>query len=100
MDVFVAELGGFVSVIEIKATDWDRIKPKNITKNLSAHRRQVWKYIEKYLSDVGVDVCGGIIYPSTPTSPSLKERIEEYLSAHGLQALLSHKLSCDSQAQL
>ena len=39
----------FVVVMEIKATDWDNVKPKNVRKNLGSHRRQVWKYIDAYL---------------------------------------------------
>ena len=31
LDIFVDETSDYVSVVEIKATDWDRIKPANIT---------------------------------------------------------------------
>ena len=87
LDIFVGELGGYISVVEIKSTDWDRIKPKNIQKNLTSHRRQVWKYIEKYLDIEKVDVCPGIIYPRVPDTPGLKSRIENYLNEYGLQVV-------------
>jgi len=39
LDLFVNELGDFVSVVEIKSTDWDRIRPENRRRLLSSHRR-------------------------------------------------------------
>jgi hypothetical protein len=87
MDLFVNETGDFVVVVEIKATDWDRILPKNVQRNLSSHRRQVWRYIDKHLGGDRVDVCPGIIYPTAPTTAGLKERVEEYLNEYGLQVV-------------
>jgi len=87
MDMFVDDLGDFVSVVEIKATDWDRILPNNVQRNLSSHRRQVWKYIDKHLDVDMVNVCAGIIYPSAPKTPGLQKRIEEYHGSYGLQVV-------------
>lgn len=87
MDVFVSEAGDMVTIVEIKATDWDRILPRHIQNNLSSHRRQVWRYIEKHLDADRVDVCAGIIYPRAPKTPGLKERVEEYLNGYGLQVV-------------
>ncbi len=36
MDIFVDELGDMVTVVEIKATDWDRVLPRNRQKNLAS----------------------------------------------------------------
>ncbi len=87
MDIFVDELGDMVTVVEIKATDWDRVLPRNRQKNLASHRRQVWKYIEKYVDGEGMDVCAGIIYPTAPKTTGLKEQIEDYLNEYGLQVV-------------
>lgn len=87
LDIFVDELGDFVSVIEIKSTDWDVVKPKNRKKLLGSHRRQVWRYIDRYLDVEKVDVCPGIIYKSPPTTPDLKKDIEAYLNDWGLQVV-------------
>lgn len=87
VDIFVDELGDMVTVVEIKGTDWDRILPSNRQKNLAAHRRQVWKYIEKFVDGEQMDVCAGIIYPTAPRTTGLKERIEEYLNGYGLQVV-------------
>jgi hypothetical protein len=87
LDLFVDELGDYVSVVEIKSTDWDNVKEKNWKRLLGSHRRQVWKYIERYLDTEKIDVCPGIIYPNSPSTPGLKEMIENCLNDHGLQVV-------------
>lgn len=85
MDIFIDDIGdNQVAIVEIKSTNWDRIKPQNVTKNLGSHRRQIYKYIEEYLDGKGITVCPGLIYPEEPKSPGLKERIEEYLNSYGI----------------
>ena len=85
MDVFVGEDDGMVAVVEIKATDWDRVK--QVRKVLGSHERQVWKYVTKHLDGDGFTVCPGIIYPTAPSTPGLKEEIEEFLNDNGLQVV-------------
>ncbi len=87
LDIFVDELGEFVSVVEIKSTDWNKIESKNIRKLLASHRRQIWNYISKYRDDEKIDVCPGIIYPNVPISNKLREDIEEYLNSYGIQVV-------------
>jgi hypothetical protein len=87
LDLFVDELGNFVSVVEIKSTDWDRVKEANRKKLLASHRRQIWRYIKEYVDTKKTDVCPGIIYPHSPSSPGLKEMIENYLNDYGLQVV-------------
>jgi len=87
LDIFVDDTGDFVSVIEIKSTDWDEVKPENRRKLLGSHKRQVWRYIERYVDLEKVDVCPGIIYKSPPSTPGLREDIEEYLNEWGLQVV-------------
>jgi hypothetical protein len=84
LDLFVGEMGDFVSVVEIKSTDWDRIKPKNIGRLLTSHRRQVWKYVEEFVDNRHIDVCAGIIYPRTPNSDGLRKRVEDYMIEYGI----------------
>lgn len=87
LDIFVDELGDFVSVVEVKSTNWDRIKAANATKLLSSHRRQVWKYTGKYLDRDETSVCAGIIYPKAPSKSGLRSVIEKELNDHGLQVV-------------
>jgi len=87
LDIFVDELGDFISVVEIKSTDWDKVKEKNRKKLLGSHRRQVWRYIEEYVDIKKIDVCPGVIYPKAPITLGLKDKIEGYLNDYGLQVV-------------
>ena len=87
IDIFVDKIDDFVSVIEIKSTDWDRIKPQNRRKNLGSHCRQILRYVDKYLDDDEISVCAGMIYPQSPRTPGLKAEIEKYLNDQCLQVL-------------
>ena len=85
MDILISELGDYVAVYEIKATNWDLIKPKNIIKNAWSHQHQLLKYVDTYIKQ-NVDVWLGIIYPFPPKTPDLRERIETYLENRGTPA--------------
>ena len=87
MDIFIEQTGDYVAIVEIRSTDWDRIKPQNRKKVLSSHRRQVWKYIEQMTDVEKVDVCPGVIYPRAPKTAGLQEEVEEYLNDYGLQVV-------------
>ena len=82
MDVLISDMDGMVAIYEIKATNWDRIKPKNIKKNAWSHQRQLHKYVETYIEE-GTDVCVGIIYPDPPSSDDLRVMLEDYLTEYG-----------------
>ena len=41
INLFVDEIGDFVAVVEIKSTDWDKVKSTNRRKLMSSHQRQV-----------------------------------------------------------
>jgi hypothetical protein len=79
MDILIAELGDFVTILEIKATDWDRIKPDKVKRNLYRHQRQLFMYVNKYVEIDEVDVCLGLIYPKPPRTPGLRDLIEATL---------------------
>ncbi len=82
LDVLVTALGDFIAIYEIKATNWDLIKPKNIIKNVWSHQHQLLKYVDTYVEE-NIDVCLGIIYPSPPKKDGLREKIEKYLENYG-----------------
>jgi hypothetical protein len=79
MDILITELGDFVTILEIKATDWDRIDSKNVKRNLYRHQKQLFNYVDKYLNIDKLDVCLGIIYPKPPRKKRLRQVIEKYL---------------------
>jgi hypothetical protein len=87
LDIFVDEAGDFVSVVEIKSTDWDAVLPRNRGNLLGSHRRQVWRYVKRYVDAEHIGVCPGIIYRTAPSTPGLKEEIEDYLNEWSLQVV-------------
>jgi len=87
IDIFIDQIDDFVSVIEIKATNWDAVKPAKRRRLLGSHRRQVLRYVDTYLDRDKISVCAAIIYPQAPVNPELKEEVESYLNAHALQVL-------------
>ena len=87
LDIFIGKTGDYVTIVEIKATLWDRIKPQNVSTNLNSHTRQVWRYVEKFLDVDRVSVCAGVIYPRSPSDPLLRQRIETYLNDRAMQVV-------------
>lgn len=85
MDIFVGQTGDFVTVVEIKATNWERVRKANRRKLLASHCRQVFKYVDTYLDREKVNVCAGIIYPRPPRKRSIRVEVEEFLNANALQ---------------
>lgn len=87
VDLLIEELGDFVSVIEIKATDWDRIKPGNVKRNIRRQIRQIWRYIDSQLDIYSMEVCPGIIFSKLPKNPELLELVEGTFNAEGIQVV-------------
>ncbi len=85
IDIFIDKTDDFVTVVEIKSTDWDRVR--NLQKLMSSHRRQVLRYVDKYLDHDHVSVCAGVIYPKSPTTHGLKAWVETYMNNHALQVV-------------
>jgi len=78
MDIFISDLeNGYVTIMEIKATDWDRIKSKNIKRNLYRHSRQLYRYIDKYMDVDELEVCPAMVYPKAPSKEGLRELVEQ-----------------------
>lgn len=91
IDVFLdfSDDGDYVTVIELKATDWDKIKSHRIVPNLRRHIKQVLRYTDTYLEDglKPLSVCAGLIYAKSPSDIELKRKITEYLNEEGIQCV-------------
>jgi hypothetical protein len=87
-DIFVDEIGDdLVSIVEIKNTDWDEIKPENIRRNVKRHARQLWEYIEFQTDSEARSVSPGIIYPKIPTDHEKLKLIEAILEGECIQVV-------------
>lgn len=85
-DILITELGDMVGLYEIKATEWDRIAPANVKRNLWRHQNQLFAYVDKFLEVDSLSVCAGLIYPAPPRRPGLRAAIESYLEDYGVPA--------------
>lgn len=74
------DLVTFAAIFELKATDWDLIKPVNVDRNLYRHQRQVFKYIDAQMRTFEEGVSLGILYPEPPKRPGLRRYIENAMS--------------------
>jgi hypothetical protein len=79
------EEDGNVVIVEIKATQWDKIKENRLRSTALRHARQIWRYIEDHLKPL--DVTAAIVYPPSPIIPGRKEQVEEILSERGIQCV-------------
>ena len=93
VDVFVNDDDpeSSIAIVEVKATDWNKIKKKNIRRNVRRQIRQVWSYIESQILDgqyvkdgEGKDVCPGIIFPKRPKDRERTDLIEQIFEEEGI----------------
>ena len=82
MDVF-ADGGEAKALIEIKATDWDRMDDKAVRRNVRRQARQVWQYIDGQ-PDGAEGVCPGIVFPKRPRERRRMRLIERMLKEEGI----------------
>ncbi len=76
---------GFTVVTEIKASDWDAMKPRRVRPNALRHANQLWRYIEAELEHF--DVIPAVVYPKSPKTPGRKEEIFKILDDRGIQVV-------------
>ena len=85
VDVFVNDEDpkGPIAIVEVKATDLDKIEKKNICHNVRCQIRQIWSYIESQILNgqyvkggEGKDICSGIIFPNRVHTTAAPTRTE------------------------
>ena len=76
---------GNVVIVEIKATDWDKIRADRVRITALRHARQMWRYIDANLSPL--DVTPAIVYPPSPKTPGRRELLETILNERGIQVV-------------
>ena len=93
VDVFVNTTvsDGCIAIVEIKASDWDKMSDKAVRRNVRRQIRQIWSYIESQI--LGPDyvptgehksVSPGIIFPRRPMDKKRMELIESMFEEEGI----------------
>ena len=86
IDLRLIDLGeGHTLLVEVKASNWDRMAPHRVRPNALRHARPIWRYIEAELIDR--PVLPAIVYPSEPDTPGRKEEIEGILHERLIQVV-------------
>jgi hypothetical protein len=86
VDVLMQEYDGSLTLIEVKATNWDRMRDYRVRPNVQRHARQVWSYILSFW-ERGIDVCPALVYPRAPASFNRRLRIENLLGDRWVQVV-------------
>lgn len=76
VDIFVNPDKDDGAIVEIKASDWDRMTPRAVRRNVRRQAKQIWDYIEPQ-GRKGKSVSLGIIFPKRPVSPERLRLVED-----------------------
>lgn len=87
VDIKIDEKDGSVAIVEIKATDWDAVKPHRIRPTAQRHARQVWRYVNDHLEVQSKEVCPGVVYEYEPTNPEVQAQVEQVLNERFIQVV-------------
>jgi hypothetical protein len=68
-------------IVEIKATDWDKIPPAHVMRNLRRHLRQLQAYLDTAIEEMQAGqwpggIVGALLYPARPTRSETQAVIE------------------------
>ena len=83
VDIFVDPKEADVAVVEIKASDWDRMTEANLRRNVRRQARQIMSYAEPQV-EVGKTVSIGIIFPKRPRKPGRLDLVENLFDEEGI----------------
>ena len=83
VDVLAVDGDQDVAVLEIKYSDWDRMIPTAVKRNIRRQIRQIWQYIESQLTD-GKSVSPGISFPKRPQDNERMKLIEAIFWEEGI----------------
>jgi hypothetical protein len=83
---------GRIVVVELKASDWDKMSPHRVRSNALRHARQIWRYIEAELlqgqENTGSQgILPAIVYSTEPKTPGRKDTVETILKERGIQVV-------------
>ena len=92
-------------IVEIKATDWDRIVASRIRATVARHARQLYRYLDHALEKLDTGQCGlacmAILYPKPPADRAIRALIEEiFVDVHGIETQWYSEIGTPEIAEL
>ena len=64
-------------VLEVKSTDWDKVKRSRLREYALRHIRQLYRYVDAVIEKTGKAVCPGITYPEKPRQGDREKELLE-----------------------
>lgn len=104
VDVFVNDddQDGCIAIVEIKASDWDRMSDKAVRRNIRRQIRQVWGYIESQIDGENYvptgehkSVSPGIVFPKRPRNVKRLKTIEGLFTEEGIAVVWHDETTAD-----
>ena len=101
VDVFVDDDDpeGTAAIVEIKASDWDKMTDPAVRRNIRRQINQIWDYIESQITDgeyvptgVGKSISPGIIFPRRPKNKNRLKLIEDSFLEEGITVVWDDEL--------
>jgi hypothetical protein len=93
VDIFVDDDNpdGTAAIVEIKASDWDKMKETSVRRNIRRQIKQIWDYIESQIvngeyipTGVKKSISPGIVFPKRPENKNRLRLIEESFWEDGI----------------
>ena len=98
LDVFVSDDGSEVrAIVEIKHSDWDKMTPRAVRRNVKRQARQIWKYIESQPTLDGI--CPGIVFPKRPSDAKRLELIEHLFEEQSIPVVWEDESTAERKAR-
>ena len=76
MDVFIKTEETYVSIVEMKMSDWDAMTINNLHRNVKRQIRQIWSYVDSELEQKK-EVSPGVIFSNRPKKDGRVDLIEQ-----------------------
>lgn len=89
-----------VSIVEVKGTNWDAIKPENVRRNVRRQIRQIWSYVEVFAEREKKSVYPGVIFPDLPKEEACWRLIEKMFNDEGIQVVWHSETIEETTARL
>ena len=83
--------------VEIKHSDWDKMMPQGVRRNVKRQARQIWRTIE--LQPTLDGICPGIVFPKRPSDPKRLELIEHLFEEEGIPVVWEDEPTAERKAR-
>ncbi len=86
IDVCVNSDEKLTAVVELKNSDWDKMKIEAVKRNVNCQARQIWDYIDSQLIK-GKEVSPGVVFSKSPKNYNRLKLIEKIFNKQGISVI-------------